>query len=102
MVGTIDNIPVSEVRNCGADKVISVVFEPIKIDGSSNVMDIVLRTIDIMGNKIIEDDVESSDFILSVPTDDEIGFLDSEQIEKCFNFGYKAALSNISEIKKIL
>ena len=100
--GTIDNIPVSEVFKCGADKVITVNFEPIKITESSNVMDIVLRTIDIMGNKIIENDVEKSDFILTIPTDDEIGFLESNQIEKCYKCGYRTTLEKIEEIHKIL
>lgn len=100
--GTIDNIPVSEVIKCGANKVITVNFAPIEINGNSNVMDIVLRTIDIMGNKIIESDVKKSDFILTIPTDDEIGFLDSNQIEKCYKCGYETAMEKMVEIHKIL
>ena len=100
--GTIDNIPVKEVVKFGADKVITVNFKPIQITGNSNVMDIVLRTIDIMGNKIIENDVEKSDFIFTIPTDNEIGFLDSNQIEKCYKCGYKTATEKMEEIHKIL
>ena len=100
--GTIDNIPVSEVARCGADKVITVNFAPIEITNNSNVMDIVLRAIDIMGNKIIESDVKKSDFILTIPTDNEIGFLDSNQIEKCYKCGYKIAIERMGEIHKIL
>ena len=100
--GTIDNIPVSEVARCGADKVITVNFAPIEITNNSNVMDIVLRAIDIMGNKIIESDVKKSDFILTIPTDNEIGFLDSNQIENCYKCGYKIATERMGEIHKIL
>ena len=99
--GTINNIPVDEVFAQGADRVITVKFEPIKINNQSNVMDIVLRKIDIMGNKIIEDEVKKSDYILEIPTDDEIGFLDSNQIEKCYEFGYKETINKMDEIKKI-
>ena len=99
--GTINNIPVDEVFAQGADRVITVKFEPIKINNQSNVMDIVLRTIDIMGNKIIEAEVKKSDYILEIPTDDEIGFLDSNQIEKCYEFGYKETINKMDEIKKI-
>ena len=99
--GTINNIPVDEVFAQGADRVITVKFEPIKINNQSNVMDIVLRTIDIMGNKIIEDEVKKSDYILEIPTDDEMGFLDSNQIEKCYEFGYKETINKMEEIKKI-
>ena len=100
--GTIDNIPVKEVIECGADKVIAVKFEPINIGNNSNMMDIILKTIDIMGNKIIENDIEKSDFILEVPTEDDIGFLDSNQIEKCYECGYKMANEKIKQIHKIL
>ena len=100
--GTLDNIPVKEVFKCGADKVISVKFQPINIDKESNVMDIVFKTIDIMGNKIIEKDVDKSDYILNIPTDDKIGFLDSKQIEKCYKCGYEETIKNIGEIHKIL
>ena len=100
--GTLDNIPVKEVFKCGADKVISVKFQPINIDKESNVMDIVFKTIDIMGNKIIEKDVDKSDYILNIPTDDKIGFLDSKQIEKCYKCGYEETIKNIGKIHKIL
>ena len=98
--GTINNIPVDEVFAQGADRVITVKFEPIKINNQSNVMDIILRTIDIMGNKIIENEVKKSDYILEIPTDDEMGFLDSNQIEKCYEFGYKETINKMDEIKK--
>ena len=100
--GTLDNIPVKEVFKCGADKVISVKFQPINIDKESNVMDIVFKTIDIMGNKIIEKDVDKSDYILNISTDDKIGFLDSKQIEKCYKCGYEETIKNIGKIHKIL
>lgn len=100
--GTLDNIPINEVLEHGADKVITVNFEPIRIDNKSNVMDIVLRTIDIMGNKIIEEELKKSDLILTIPTDDNIGFLDTEEIDKCYEYGYKETLKKITEIKRIL
>lgn len=99
--GTIDNIPVKEVLAHGADKVIAVNFEPIKINNKSNVIDIVLRTIDIMGNKIVEEELKKSDLILTIPTDDEIGFLDTNQIENCYKYGYETTIKKIDEIKKL-
>ncbi len=99
--GTVDNIPVNEVRMKGADKVIAVNFEEIKINHNSNVMDIILRTIDIMGNKIIEEDLKKSDLILTIPTDNDIGFLDTNQIEKCYQYGYETTIQRIQDIKKI-
>ena len=53
--GALDNVPVEEVKKQGADKVIAVNFKADDIDESSNIMDVVMRTIDIMGNKISEE-----------------------------------------------
>lgn len=67
--GVINNIPVNEVKKQGADIVIAVKFDAEQIDRSSDIMDIVMKTIDIMGNKISEEGLEQSDYVLSVYTD---------------------------------
>ena len=100
--GTTDNIPVNEVFNLGADKVITVKFDPISINDKSNVMDIVMRTIDIMGNKIIEKELEKSDYILTIPTENDIGLLDIDKIKDCYKCGYETTINNIEKIKAII
>ena len=60
-----------------------------------------MRTIDIMGNKISEESLEQSDFVLTIATD-KTGLLDIEKLDKCYQFGYKAVIENIEEIKKII
>lgn len=94
-------MPVAEVIAQGADKVITVNFEPIKINNKSNVLDIVLRTIDIMGNKIIEDELKKSDLILTIPTDEDTGFLNSDKIKSCYQYGYNGVIEKLDEIHKI-
>ena len=96
--GALNNVPAMEVRNQGADKVIAVKFDEDKIENDSNVMDIVMRTIDIMGNKIIEKELESSDYVLNIHTD-KIGLLEAEKIQQCFDWGYEAACDKMEEIK---
>ena len=98
--GILDNIPVQEVRKQGATKVLAVNFAADPIEESSNVMDIIMRTIDGMGNKISEDNLNSSDFLLTVPTD-KTGLLDVEKLDACFEYGYKAVIMNLDRIKKI-
>ncbi len=56
--GILDNIPVNEVRKFGADKVLAINFKADNIDESSNFMDISMRTLDIMGNKISEESLQ--------------------------------------------
>ena len=98
--GILDNIPVNEVRKFGADKVLAINFKADNIDESSNFMDISMRTLDIMGNKISEESLQNSDFVLTVQTD-KTGFLDVNKIDSCYNFGYDAAIKNIGKIKTI-
>ena len=99
--GTLDNIPTEAVLKQGADKVISVNFEASQIDEKSDVMDIVMRTIDIMGNKISENSLNKSSYILTIPTD-KVGLLDVEKADSCFQYGYNTTISQIEELKKSL
>lgn len=98
--GTLDNIPVNEVKKQGADKVIAVKFDSDPINENSNLMDIVMKTIDIMGNKISEESLEMSDFVLSVYTD-KVGLLDIEKLDSCYQYGYDCVVQNIDKIKEI-
>lgn len=99
--GALDNVPVEEVRKQGADRVIAVKFEEDKVDETSNMMDIVMKTIDIMGSKIAERNLEKSDYVVNIKTE-KIGLLDTKNINKCFECGYEAVNKNIDKIKDAL
>lgn len=99
--GALDNIPVIEVKKQGATKVIAVNFKADDIDENSNVMDIAMRTIDIMGNKISEESLQISDYVLTVQTD-KTGLLDVEKLDSCYKYGYNAVIQNLSKIKKCI
>ena len=98
--GTLDNIPVNEVKKQGADKVIAVKFNSEKINEESNVMDIIMKTIDIMGSKISEESLEMSDLVLNVYTD-KVGLLDVDKLESCYKYGYQCVIDNLDKIKAI-
>lgn len=99
--GALDNVPVNEVKKQGADKVLAVKFDADEINESSNMMDIVMKTIDIMGNKIAEENLEQSDYVLNVHTD-KVGLLDIDKLDRCFEYGYEAVIKNLEQIKQIL
>lgn len=99
--GALDNIPVNEVKKQGADKVIAVKFNSDEINEESNIMDIVMKTIDIMGSKISEESLEMSDYVLNVYTD-KTGLLDIGKLDSCYKYGYDCVMQNIDEIKKTL
>ena len=91
-------MPVNEIRLQGADFVIGVKFHSDKIEENSNLMDVVMKSIDIMGCKISEGSLEMSDFVLDVYTD-KSGLLDIEKLEKCYEYGYNAVMENLDKIK---
>lgn len=97
--GVLDNVPVNEVKKQGADKVIAVKFDADPIDKKSNLMDIVMKTIDIMGSKISEENLEMSDVVLNVYTD-KVGLLDFKKLDKCYNYGYECVVQNLQLIKE--
>ena len=85
--------PFAVVRN---DKII----EADTVEENSDLMDIVMKTLDIMGNKISEKGLEESDLILTVPTD-RAGLFDIEKLDKCYKFGYDTVIQNLDKIKKV-
>ena len=99
--GTLDNIPTLPVKKLGADKVISINFDADTIDEESNIMDIVMKTLDIMGNKISQKGIEKSDFVLTIPSD-KAGLLDIEKIDKCYKLGYNTAIQNMPKILEVI
>ena len=99
--GVLNNVPADEVKLQGADKVIAVKFHSDKITEDSNLMDVAMKCIDIMGSKISEKSLKMCDYVLDVYTD-KVGLLDYQKVDKCFEYGYKAVEDNLEEIKKVI
>ena len=99
--GILDNFPTTEVKKQGVDKTITVNFKADDIDENSNIMDIVMRTIDIMGNKISEENISNSDMVLTIQTD-KTGLLETEKLDECYKYGYRQTIEQIDKIKEII
>ena len=99
--GALNNIPVLPLKQMYNYKVMAVNFEADPVEEQSDVMDIVMKTLDIMSNKISEKGLEQSDFILTVPTD-RAGLFDIEKMDKCFQFGYDTVIQNLDKIKELI
>lgn len=99
--GALDNIPILPLKRMYDKKIIAVNFTADPVKENSDVMDIIMKTIDIMGNKIAQKGLEKSDLVLTVPTD-RAGLFDIEKLDKCYQFGYKTVIQNIDKIKEIL
>ena len=99
--GVLDNVPVLEVKKQGVDKVIAINFKSDEVDSKSNIMDLTMRTLDIMGNKISKESLEKSDLVITIQTD-KTGLLDVEKLDSCYDYGYKAIIENLDKIKQVL
>lgn len=99
--GALNNIPVIEVKKQGIDKVLAVNFKADDIEDTSNYMDIAMRAIDLMGNKISEENLKQSDYILTIGTD-RMGLLDVKKLDSCYQYGYVETVNQIDKIKEII
>lgn len=99
--GILDNFPTTEVKKQGVDKVLTVNFMTDEINESSNIMDIVMRSIDIMGNKVSEDNVKNSDMVLTIQTD-KTGLLEVEKLDDCYKYGYRQTINNMDKILNMI
>ena len=98
--GVLDNTPVLPLKQIYNKKIIAVNFESDPVQDDGDVMDIIMKTLDIMGNKIAEKSFEESDLILTIPTD-RAGLFDIEKLDKCYKFGYDTVIKNIDKIKNL-
>lgn len=99
--GALDNVPAQEIKKQGADKVISIKFDSDTVTSKSNVMDIVMKVIDIMGSKVSEESLALSDYIITIPSDGT-GLLETTKIDYCYKSGYDTVIKNINEMKRAL
>ena len=60
-----------------------------------------MRTIDLMGNKIAEENLKQSDYVLTIRTD-KIGLLEIKKLDSCYQYGYETTMKNIKKIKEII
>ena len=95
--GVLDNVPVLPLKQVYDKKIIAVNFEADPVKSERDVMDIIMKTLDIMGNKISEKSLEQSDLLLTVPTD-SAGLFDIGKLDKCYQFGYDAVIKNLDKI----
>ena len=99
--GVLDNTPILPLKKICKHKVMAVNFEADPVEENCDVMDIIMKILDIMGNKIAEESFKQSDLVLTVPTD-KAGLFDIEKMDKCYKFGYDTTMKNIDKIKKLI
>lgn len=86
--GIRENVPWKELKECGADKVISVVFEnEIKKKKEINIIDITTKSIDILNHELSNYELDGADYLIKIKTKD-IHLLDKKKVDYLYNLGY--------------
>ena len=99
--GVLNNLPTEELKKFYTGKIISVNFESDPVYNDYDIMNIIMKTLDIMGNKLSINSLKKSDFVLTVPTDGT-GLIDVDKMDICYKYGYEIAIKNIDKIRKML
>lgn len=93
--GIRENVPWKELKDIGAEKIISVTFEE-KIDKSccKNLIEVGGRAISLLSRELSNYEIEGVDFNLKLKSE-KVGLLDMSKIDELYMLGY-------SEMKKCL
>ncbi len=100
--GIRENIPWKGLRDIGAEKVISIIFEKeLDYNCCDNIIDVVGNSLEILSHELLNYEVKGTDYLLKIKTKN-ISLLDMKKIDELFEIGYKTTKSKIKEIKKIV
>ena len=98
--GIIDNLPAHEVRKLGAEKVLSVRFSSKNNTDPKNLIEVGLKSVDLLFDQRTALEVESSDLALTLDLE-EASVFNIKKIDYCYEQGYKCAIENMYKIKEI-
>lgn len=100
--GVRENLPWKELKNFGADKIISVAFQEDKRPKKKiNILDCITGSMGIMMHELYNYEIEGIEYLLKINTKD-VWLLEIEKMEELYNLGYKTAKKEMSKIKKYI
>lgn len=100
--GVVDRVPISVLKNMGADVVIGIdVGFGMYQSRVIHMLDIILQSIDIMARQITEPDLALADIIIS-PSLNHIESSKFEMVEECARIGYESTMTKKDEILELI
>lgn len=100
--GVRENTPWKELKELGADKIISIVFEKEeKIKKDVNMIDCIIKAMEIQSHELYNYEVDGLEYILKIKTD-LTSLLEIEKIDELYKEGYKQTKRNMEKIKSYL
>ncbi|RAL26472.1 patatin-like phospholipase family protein [Thermoflavimicrobium daqui] len=101
--GVVDRVPISTVREMGADIVIAVdvlpqINQPARI---KNIVDVIMQSLEIMERRIFDQQLLSADVLIQ-PDVSEISPASFNRVEECVQKGEEAAKAELEKIRKLI
>lgn len=97
--GIRENIPWKGLKEIGAEKVMSIVFEEeLNNNCCENIIDVVGNSLNILSHELLNYEIIGTDYLLKIKTNN-ISLLDMKKIDELFEIGYKTTKLKIKEIK---
>lgn len=98
--GVMNNLPVKEVKKLGEHKVIAIKFA-VEHKKYNSIHNIALRALDVMNETIIQEQLESADYLLNLELKGAQVF-NINKLDFCYQQGYLQTIEKMSEIKKCI
>lgn len=96
------NVPVSILKNMGADKIIAVCFDNIKYGlKDSSIITVAMKCVDIMGYDVNKNEIELADIVIK-PKIGNTSLIDFNKCRALANEGYKETKKIMPKIKALL
>ena len=98
--GIRENTPWKQLKEIGAEKIISIVFEKEKkIKNRTNILDSITKSMGIMMHELYTYEIDGTEYLLKLNTKD-VGLLDVDKIDELYALGYETTKKRMDSIKK--
>ena len=96
--GIRENVPWKELKNLGAKKVLSIIFDD-EMDQNcdKNLVEVAGRSISLLCRELSNYEMEGADCVLKIKSD-KVGLLDMKKIDELYHLGYEQMKKHIHKI----
>ena len=100
--GIRENVPWKELKEIGADKTISIIFQnDVQEKENMNIIDIISNSIDILCHELSTYELKDADFLVEIETKN-IHLLDKKKIDYLYYLGYIEMKAKMKELKQVI
>lgn len=99
--GTKDNLPIQVLKDMGATKTLGISFDISRYEPSDNILNILLRAVDIFSLKDVRAAQKIADLAIEIDTQGT-SLLEITNLEQCYRIGYDTIMKYKKQILELL